>query len=90
MVQLSLGTSGAIMGQIIWSSSSNGTAQNSSQVTASIQVKKKNKQIQPKVQQELGQETLILMVIIDNFSIRKEVSKKFLGYIIKFYNNKIT
>lgn len=37
---ISLGSSGALMGQIVWSSSSNGTAANSSQVTASIQAKK--------------------------------------------------
>ena len=37
---ISLGTSGAIMGQIVWSSSSNGSVANSSNVLATIQVRK--------------------------------------------------
>ena len=70
---ISLGTSGAILGQIIWSSSSNGTAQNSSQVTASIQVRKTNNT----TQSTTGTWTGNLNINGDNrtFSIRKEVSK---------------
>ena len=65
---ISLGSSGAILGQIVWSSSSNGTAQNSSQVQASIQVKKTS---------NTGTWTGYLNINGDNrsFSIRKEVSK---------------
>ena len=70
---ISLGKSGAILGQIIWSSSSNGTAQNSSQVTASIQVRKTNNT----TQSTTGTWTGNLNINGDNrtFSIRKEVSK---------------
>ena len=70
---ISLGTSGAILGQIVWSSSSNGTAQNSSQVTASIQVKKTSNT----TQSTTGTWTGNLNINGDNrnFSIRKEVSK---------------
>jgi hypothetical protein len=70
---ISLGTSGAILGQIIWSSSSNGTAQNSSQVTASIQVKKTSNT----TASTTGTWTGNLNINGDNrtFSIRKEVSK---------------
>ena len=39
---ISLGTSGQIEGRITWSSSSNGTSANSSQVTATIQVRRTN------------------------------------------------
>lgn len=39
---ISLGTSGALTGQLVWSSTSNGTAANSSNVTASIQIKRTN------------------------------------------------
>lgn len=39
---ISLGTSGAMTGQIVWSSYSNGTAANSSNVTATIQVRRTN------------------------------------------------
>lgn len=70
---ISLGTSGAIIGQIIWSSSSNGTVANSSQVTASIQVKKTSNT----TQSTTGTWTGNLNINGDNrtFSIRKEVSK---------------
>ena len=70
---ISLGTSGAILGQIVWSSSSNGTAQNSSQVTASIQVRKTSNT----TQSTTGTWTGNLNINGDNrtFSIRKEVSK---------------
>ena len=69
----SLGTSGAIMGQIIWSSSSNGIIANSSQVSASIQVKKTSNT----TQSTTGTWTGNLNINGDNrtFSIRKEVSK---------------
>ena len=39
---ISLGTSGYLAGQIIWSSSSNGTAANSSNVTATLQLRRTN------------------------------------------------
>ena len=39
---ISLGQQGHLMGQITWSSSSNGTAANSSKVTATVQVKRDN------------------------------------------------
>ena len=70
---ISLGSSGAILGQIVWSSSSNGTAQNSSQVQASIQVKKTSNT----TQSTTGTWTGYLNINGDNrsFSIRKEVSK---------------
>ena len=70
---ISLGTSGAILGQIVWSSSSNGTVANSSQVTASIQVKKTSNT----TQSTTGTWTGNLNINGDNrtFSIRKEVSK---------------
>lgn len=70
---ISLGQSGAILGQIVWSSSSNGTAQNSSQVTASIQVKKTSNT----TASTTGTWTGNLNINGDNrtFSIRKEVSK---------------
>ena len=70
---ISLGTSGAIMGQIIWSSSSNGIIANSSQVSASIQVKKTSNT----TQSTTGTWTGNLNINGDNrtFSIRKEVSK---------------
>lgn len=70
---ISLGTSGAILGQIVWSSSSNGTVQNSSQVTASIQVKKTSNT----TASTTGTWTGNLNINGDNrtFSIRKEVSK---------------
>lgn len=70
---ISLGTSGAILGQIVWSSSSNGTAQNSSQVQATIQVKKTNNT----TQSTTGTWTGYLNINGDNrsFSIRKDVSK---------------
>ena len=70
---ISLGTSGAILGQIVWSSSSNGTSANSSQVTASIQVKKTSNT----TQSTTGTWTGNLNINGDNrnFSIRKEVSK---------------
>lgn len=70
---ISLGTSGAILGQIVWSSSSNGTAQNSSQVQASIQVKKTSNT----TASTTGTWTGYLNINGDNrsFSIRKEVSK---------------
>ena len=70
---INLGTSGAIMGQIIWSSSSNGTVANSSQVTASIQVKKTSNT----TASTTGTWTGNLNINGDNrtFSIRKEVSK---------------
>lgn len=44
---INLGQSGSILGQIIWSSSSNGTSANSSQVTASIQCRKASNTTQP-------------------------------------------
>ena len=44
---ISLGQSGSIIGQIVWSSSSNGTSANSSQVTAIIQCKKSANTTQP-------------------------------------------
>lgn len=70
---ISLGTSGAIIGQIVWSSSSNGTSANSSQVTASIQVKKTSNT----TASTTGTWTGNLNINNDNrtFSIRKEVSK---------------
>lgn len=70
---ISLGTSGAILGQIVWSSSSNGVVANSSQVTASIQVRKTNNT----TQSTTGTWTGNLSINGDNrtFSIRKEVSK---------------
>lgn len=70
---ISLGTSGAIMGQIVWSSSSNGIAANSSQVTASIQVRKTSNT----TQSTTGTWTGNLNINGDNrtFSTRKEVSK---------------
>ena len=39
---ISLGTSGYLAGQIVWSSTSNGTAANSSNVTASLQLRRTN------------------------------------------------
>lgn len=39
---ISLGTSGAMTGQIVWSSTANGTAANNSTVTATLQVKRTN------------------------------------------------
>lgn len=70
---ISLGTSGAILGQIVWSSSSNGTVANSSQVTASIQVKKTSNTTQPTT----GTWTGNLNINNNNktFSVRAEVSK---------------
>lgn len=70
---ISLGTSGAIIGQIVWSSSYNGTSANSSQVTASIQVKKTSNT----TASTTGTWTGNLNINNDNrtFSIRKEVSK---------------
>lgn len=70
---ISLGTSGAILGQIVWSSSSNGVSKNSSQVTASIQVRKTNNT----TQSTTGTWTGNLSINNDTrtFSIRKEVSK---------------
>lgn len=70
---ISLGQSGAILGQIVWSSSSNGTVANSSQVTASIQVKKTSNT----TASTTGTWTGNLNINGDNrsFSIRKEVSK---------------
>lgn len=70
---ISLGSSGAILGQIVWSSSSNGTALNSSQVQATIQVKKTSNT----TQSTTGTWTGYLNINGDNrsFSIRKEVSK---------------
>lgn len=44
---ISLGQKGAIIGQIVWTSSSNGTTANSSNVTATIQVKKSSNTTQP-------------------------------------------
>ena len=69
----SLGTSGAIIGQIVWSSSSNGTSANSSQVQATIQVKKTSNT----TASTTGTWTGYLNINGDNraFSIRKEVSK---------------
>ena len=70
---ISLGSSGAILGQIVWSSSSNGTALNSSQVQATIQVKKTSNT----TQSTTGTWTGYLNINGDNrsFSVRKEVSK---------------
>lgn len=70
---ISLGTSGAIIGQIVWSSSSNGIVANSSQVSASIQVRKTNNT----TASTTGTWTGNLSINGDNrtFSIRKEVSK---------------
>ena len=70
---ISLGTSGAILGQIIWSSSSNGTSANSSQVSATIQVKKTSNT----TQSTTGTWTGFLNINGDNrsFSIRKDVNK---------------
>lgn len=70
---ISLGTSGAILGQIVWSSSSNGTAANSSQVTASIQVKKTSNTTASTTGTWTG--NLNLNGDSRNFSIKKEVSK---------------
>ena len=70
---ISLGTSGAIMGQIVWSSSSNGVTANSSQVIATIQVRKTSNT----TQSTTGTWTGNLNINNDtrSFSIRKEVSK---------------
>lgn len=70
---ISLGTSGAILGQIVWSSSSNGTSANSSQVQATIQVKKTSNT----TASTTGTWTGYLNINGDNrsFSVRKEVSK---------------
>lgn len=70
---ISLGTSGAIIGQIVWSSSSNGTSANSSQVSATIQVKKTSNT----TASTTGTWTGFLNINGDSrsFSIRKEVSK---------------
>ena len=70
---ISLGTSGAIIGQIVWSSSSNGTSANSSQVMATIQVKKTSNT----TQSTTGTWTGYLNINGDNrsFSIRKDVNK---------------
>lgn len=44
---INLGQKGAILGQIVWSSTSNGTSANTSNVTATIQVKKSSTTTQP-------------------------------------------
>ena len=70
---ISLGTSGAIIGQILWASSSNGTSANSSQVQATIQVKKTSNTTASTTGTWTGY--LNINGDIRSFSIRKEVSK---------------